>query len=309
MTAERYLDQVDLLMRVIPEIAPEGDFALKGGTAINLFVRDMPRLSVDIDLTYLPIEPRDVAFANIDAALDRIAKRLQDELKAKVTPDQQAKKLLVERAGSKIKLEVNPVIRGCLFQPEQRAVQPAVEQGFGFAEMPIVSFQDLYAGKICAALDRQHPRDWYDVKLLLENEGMSRELMQALLVYIGSGNRPMNEILNCPPKDIRTTYENHFNGMTRDPVPVEELEQVRERLLDEIARHFTQQDGEFLLSLKKADPDWSLLGIEGAKDLAALQWKLHNIKKMPAASHARETKKLEAVIEQLHQRRQGLAPS
>ena len=50
MTAERYLDQVALLLRTIPEIASEPDFALKGGTAINLFVRDLPRLSVDIDL-------------------------------------------------------------------------------------------------------------------------------------------------------------------------------------------------------------------------------------------------------------------
>jgi hypothetical protein len=46
------------LIRVLPSIAEEACFALKGGTAINLFVRDMPRLSVDIDLTYLPVQPR-----------------------------------------------------------------------------------------------------------------------------------------------------------------------------------------------------------------------------------------------------------
>ncbi len=61
VTAERYLDQVALLLRTIPEIASEPDFALKGGTAINLFVRDLPRLSVDIDLVYLPVAQPDMA--------------------------------------------------------------------------------------------------------------------------------------------------------------------------------------------------------------------------------------------------------
>jgi len=51
---ERYRKQVALLIQTIPAVPDEKDFALKGGTAINLFVRDMPRLSVDIDLTYLP---------------------------------------------------------------------------------------------------------------------------------------------------------------------------------------------------------------------------------------------------------------
>ena len=52
---KKYSDQVALLMSVIPAVAEESCFALKGGTAINLFIRDLPRLSVDIDLTYLPV--------------------------------------------------------------------------------------------------------------------------------------------------------------------------------------------------------------------------------------------------------------
>lgn len=310
MIDRRYVEQVRLLVSVLPYVADEKCFALKGGTAINLFVRDMPRLSVDIDLTYLPIEPRDTALANVDAALNRIAKRLTADLKAKViaTSKRPAHNLLIEKTGTRIKIETNPVIRGCLFDPEQKAIQPAGEE-YGFAEIQIVSFNDLYAGKLCAALDRQHPRDWYDVKLLLDNEGMSRELMQALLVYIGSSDRPMNEVLNCRPKDIRALYESHFSGMTRDPVSMADLEQVRGRLLNEIARHFTQQDGDFLLSLKKKEPNWDLLGIEAAKDLPALQWKLQNIGKMSAQSHARETKKLEDAIELLHKRRQELSPT
>ena len=72
MMEPAYRSQVDLLLRILPHVAEEGDFALKGGTAINLFLRDMPRLSVDIDLTYTPFEERGVALQNIAEALRRI---------------------------------------------------------------------------------------------------------------------------------------------------------------------------------------------------------------------------------------------
>ena len=69
---ERYVAQVRLLLSTLPEIARESVFALKGGTAINLFYRDMPRLSVDIDLTYLPVGDRGASLRDIDEAFDRI---------------------------------------------------------------------------------------------------------------------------------------------------------------------------------------------------------------------------------------------
>ena len=53
--ASPYYAQVRLLVRELPVVAKETCFALKGGTALNLFVRDMPRLSVDIDLAYVPL--------------------------------------------------------------------------------------------------------------------------------------------------------------------------------------------------------------------------------------------------------------
>ena len=69
---ERYVDQVRLLLSVLPDIAGEKVFALKGGTAINLFYKDMPRLSVDIDLTYLPVDDRETLLKDINETLDRI---------------------------------------------------------------------------------------------------------------------------------------------------------------------------------------------------------------------------------------------
>src|SRR5258708_3605217 len=116
--SEIYRNQVALLIRTLPLIAPEDCFALKGGTAINLFVRDMPRLSVDIDLTYLPVLPRDESLKAIDDAMNRIAERIHGAIRnAEITkvalrPEEIVTKLLVRADGVQIEIEVTPVLRG-----------------------------------------------------------------------------------------------------------------------------------------------------------------------------------------------------
>ena len=163
--ADVYRRQVGLLIRTLPLVAREQCFALKGGTAINLFVRDMPRLSVDIDLTYLPVQERAASFAAIDAAMKRIAANIKTGIRGAGITEGKAEsavtKLMVRADGVQIKIEVTPVLRGCAYEPELRSVSDRVERQFGFAEMQLVSFPDLYAGKIVAALDRQHPRDHF----------------------------------------------------------------------------------------------------------------------------------------------------
>ena len=145
-------------------------FRAEGGTAINLFVRDLPRLSVDIDLTYLPVGPRTKSLADIDGAMERIAGRIEtvipDAQIAKALTEKTVVKLPVRSRGVQIKIEVTPVLRGCVFDPEMKLARPVVEEEFGFSEARVVSFADLYAGKIVAALDRQHPRDLFDVRAL-----------------------------------------------------------------------------------------------------------------------------------------------
>jgi Nucleotidyl transferase AbiEii toxin, Type IV TA system len=117
---EIYRRQVALLIKILPLIPPEDCFALKGGTAINLFIRDMPRLSVDIDLTYLPVLPRDESLSAIDAAMHRIADRINRAVRgAEITqvalrPEAVVNKLLVRADGVQIKIEVTPVLRGCV---------------------------------------------------------------------------------------------------------------------------------------------------------------------------------------------------
>ena len=64
-----YYNQAELLLRILPLIYRQREFALKGGTAINFFFRNLPRLSVDIDLVYLPIEDRATTLQNISNLL------------------------------------------------------------------------------------------------------------------------------------------------------------------------------------------------------------------------------------------------
>lgn len=219
-----YRKHVSLLMRVLPIVAQEKCFALKGGTAINLFVRDMPRLSVDIDLAYQPVLDRDESLREIDASLKVIGEKISKVIrgsKVQASPlrgTEAIVKLVISTADAQIKVEVTPVLRGTVFPSEVRAVSEKVQEEFGFAEISVVSFADLYGGKIVAALDRQHPRDLFDVRLLLAHEGISRELFQAFLVYLISHDRPMSEVINPRFRDIRHEYEHGFLGMTIEKV-------------------------------------------------------------------------------------------
>jgi predicted nucleotidyltransferase component of viral defense system len=297
--SEQYRRQAALLVRVIPLVAKETSFALKGGTAINLFVRDMPRLSVDIDLTYLPVEDRSTSLAHIDAAMQRLAKSIAEGIRgAEVTASRLAtekivNKLFVKADGVTIKIEVTPVLRGCVYEPEMRSVSDAVEGAFGFAEIQVVSFSDLYAGKLVAALDRQHPRDLFDVRDLLAHEGIDESLRKAFIVYILSHNRPMAEVLAPPRLDISQEFERGFEGMTETPVTLDKLLQAREQMISEIVGNMPPEHRRFLSSFKKGKPQWDLLGIPHVENLPAVQWRLQNLAKTDA-------KKREKLIGDLH---------
>ena len=169
--------QVVLLVELLPLVARESCFALKGGTAINLFIRDMPRLSVDIDLTYLPIQERDKSLADIDDALRRLGSMIEAALRGSTTVfpgrvGERATKFQVRRSRERVQIEVSPVLRGAVHEPTLCESSPAVTEQFGLIRMPVLHPLDVYAGKLCAALDRQHPRDFFDVRDLLAHEGI-----------------------------------------------------------------------------------------------------------------------------------------
>jgi predicted nucleotidyltransferase component of viral defense system len=300
--ADVYRAQVALLIRTLPFVAVEPEFALKGGTAINLFVRPLPRLSVDIDLTYLPVADRATSLAAIDAAMLRIAERVRAGIpNAKVQTTQLAgegatTKLVVRADAAQIKIEVTPVLRGTVYDPVVTAVVPEVEDAFGFAEMQVVSFPDLYAGKIVAAMDRQHPRDLFDVRDLLANEGISDELRRAFIVYLISHSRPMAEVLAPTRKPLADEYARGFAGMTQESVPLAELEAAREAIIAAMVGQMPTEHRQFLLGFKHGAPAWDLLGVPGAAALPAVQWKQQNLDRLPGEKRQSLIDGLERVL-------------
>ena len=298
--AETYRQQVALLVRVLPWVTEEACFALKGGTAINLFMRDMPRLSVDIDLTYLPVAPRPKSLADIDGAMRRIKSRIEGGIPnvhiAESVTENTVVRLTVRSQGVQIKIEVTPVLRGCVFEPALRPASPVVEEEFGFVEAHVVSFPDLYAGKIVAALDRQHPRDLFDIRDLLATEGISDELRQAFIVYLLSHDRPMSEVLAPTLKAIEREFNLGFSGMTHEPVALDDLLTARTALIDLIVGGMPRKHRQFLVSFERGDPQWPLLGVPNAADLPAVKWRQQNLDKLTDAKRGALVTRLEEVL-------------
>jgi predicted nucleotidyltransferase component of viral defense system len=300
--SEVYRQQVALLVRVLPLLAAEPELALKGGTAINLFYRDLPRLSVDIDLAYLPLTPRLEALAAIDAAVKRLAAAIMKTApgarvaEGRLQPENTITKLIVRAGGAQIKIEVTPVLRGSVFPAQFRSVAPLVESEFGFAEVNLLAFPDIYAGKIVAALDRQHPRDLFDVRELLANEGVDDELRRAFLVYLISRGRPMADVLAPTLKDIHHEFEHGFQGMTAEPVALDVLLAAREALIAWVVGKMPEAHRRFLVGFERGEPDWSLLDLPHIAELPAVKWRRQKLDKLSAEKRAALVAALERVL-------------
>ena len=267
MIDSKYKSQVDLLLQTIPFIAKERNLCTKGGTAINLFIWDMPRLSVDIDLTYLPIDDRESALKNISEGLARIKSDLEQSIPnlsvTAASRDGQDVKINCQLPGAQIKIEVNTTTRGSIRPTRLMRVRDAVEVAFGkFAAIHVVSHGELYGGKVCAALDRQHPRDLFDIKLSLDKEGFSDEIKEGFLVAIISHMRPISDVISPNFIDQRQAFETQFSGMTNLPFSYDDYERTRVQLVGEIHSKLTDDDRLFLMSFKQGNPDWSKLSIE-----------------------------------------------
>ena len=274
-----YKNQVALLLQVLPEVAKEKCFALHGGTAINLFIRDMPRLSVDIDLTYITIEDRNTSLQKINIALNNIKVGLKKILpQAEITLKKEVLKLQVTTAKAQIKLEVNQINRGALDELVELPLSDKAQEEFdAFCSISVVSMGQLYGGKICAALDRQHPRDLFDVKDLLENEGFTNNIKKGFILFLLSSKRPLNEMLQPNLIDQREAMVNQFDGMSSRTFTYEDFEKIRVKLIDTMQQSLTAKDKEFLISFSNLTPNWSIYNFER---FPAVQWKLQNLTKL-----------------------------
>lgn len=299
-----YSAYVHLLLKVLPFVAKEKCFNLKGGTAINLFVRNMPRLSIDIDLAYVGKESRLDAFQNSKEALFRIKTDIERSIpNVKVhysgsEDSQTIGKLFVSQNGVQIKVEVNPVIRGTVFEGEVRDLVEKAESLFGLSfSVPTVSFAELFGGKIVAGLDRQHPRDLFDIKFLLDNEGITSDIMQSFVIYLSSHNRPFHEVLKPTKKDMKKLFNEEFYGMTDVNFSYQDFESTREILISEINSKLNQNQKKFMISLSEGIPNWDLIELKGVSELPGILWKLENIQKMKVSKRNESVENLKRVLE------------
>jgi predicted nucleotidyltransferase component of viral defense system len=301
-----YLATARLLAEIAPVVFERGVFALKGGTAINLFLREMPRLSVDLDLTFPDHRiPRVEALAVINETL-RIAKARLAKLRMKVqtvaAADMGETKLIAQRDGLSIKVEVNTVLRGAVHPTQTMSLNPVARDALmADLELPLLSIEDIYGGKLVAAMDRQHPRDLFDLKELFDHGGITPGIRRAFVVYLASHNRTPHEVLFPSPKNVQLAYEGSFAGMTTEPVALEALLDVRARLFRELPASLDADEREFLRTLVRATPNFSSLGIPHAEELPAIRWKVQNLEKL-----ARENpKKLSHLADMLDSRFEG----
>jgi predicted nucleotidyltransferase component of viral defense system len=298
----RYTDRVRLMVEILPMLAHEPRFALKGGTAINLFEHDLPRLSVDIDLAWLPVHDYAEDAELIADSLGRLAdvlraRPLQLQVQLSAGEGAGVTRLVASRGRARVQIETTPVMRGAVHPVRNMVVRPKVEEAFGFASVQVLDFSDLYAGKLAAALSRQHPRDLFDVGLLLDDARADDLLWRTFLVYLTCSPKPAWEML-APrmPADFAVTFEAHFKGMTAEPIEADALRDVHERLLARVAGWLDEPSYAFLLSVEDEQPDFDVIELPHAAALPAVRRKLHNLAQRTDAKRAADRSLLEETL-------------
>lgn len=297
-----HIEAVRLLLEAIPVLFKEPKFAMKGGTAINLFVQDLPRLSVDIDVVFTDhTASRKEALRTIGSALEVARNELNRmglQAEAPASTQGSESKMFLRRGRQQVKVEVNHVFRGTIMPVQTRALTPESGRLFTTAiEAPMLATAELYGSKLVAALDRQHPRDLFDVHCLFLSGGLTGEMVECFVGYLAGHNRPVHEVLFSRDQDLAMTFENEFQGMARIPVELEMLIEARGRLRRELKAMLTQSHREFLMSLVRNEPQWDLMQCQHLMDLPGIRWKLQNLAKLRRSSHgkyARQSTELRA---------------
>ena len=275
-----YAQKVELLLRLIPIVMEEEVFAIHGGTAINLFLKDLPRYSVDIDLTYIPLADRQTSLDDINLHLKTIADKAKKAFKGMhVVPNFSTCKLLCEYRGKQVKIEVNQTKRGIVGGAVQSLPlsEKSQEEFSLFCEANVVPLTQLYGGKIAAALSRQHPRDLFDVKYMDIPLSKCRE---GLIFCLLGSDRPIHESFALRLIDQREAMDNQFAGMTDIPFTYKEFEDTRTKLINDVKSLMTDADKKFLISFESGQPEWNGYEFEYFKDYPSVQWKLLNLKKL-----------------------------
>jgi hypothetical protein len=282
---QTYTATVQLLLAIAPAVFQSRLFAMKGGTALNLFVQDLPRLSVDIDVVFVRHDlSREDAIQVIKEELAAAKARLEvmgfaAEVRQNKAGDEA--KMFVTHNAVEVKVEVNFVFRGTVLQPILSSLTAAAQALFAAnIEVPVLDTPELYGSKLVAAMDRQHPRDLFDVRHMFDRFGLPQDFVNCFVVYLAGHNRPVHEVLFARPQPLAEMFTSEFVGMTTAPIALEQLEATRVQLFDALPKALTPAHRAFLLSLVKADPDWRQMPYDHLRDLPAIRWKLKNLDKL-----------------------------
>lgn len=274
---EIYKRQVALLIRIMPLVYQIKDFAVHGGTAINLFHKNMPRYSVDIDLTYIHIQEREESLRTIKEHLTILKKNIEKTIpNIKVIPKYDIWKLQCTLNGATVKIEVNGTKRGVIGEIEEKMLCQKAQQEFSMAcKACTVSYSQLYGGKITAALSRQHPRDLFDCKYM-EIKTFNDVKDGFMLCLLGS-DKPIIESLQPNDIDQSKVLENQFKGMSDIEFTYEDYEKTRKKLINQVNTSLTETDKAFILSFEEGNPDWSKCSAGDLSNYPSIKWKLQNI--------------------------------
>jgi len=284
-----YIEAVRLLLVAIPAVFQEPRFAMKGGTALNLFVQDLPRLSVDIDVVFTDHKvSREAALRMIASALERARNELERQglqTESPVRTQGAESKIFLRRGRQQVKVEVNHVFRGTLLPVQRLILTPSSRSLFtAEVEAPVLATAELYGSKLVAALHRQHPRDLFDVHCLLQSGGLTDETIECFVAYLAGHNRPVHEVLFSRDQDPAIAFENEFQGMARHAVELPALIEARQQLRRELHSRLTNDHRRFLLGLLRGDPPWEAMRCPHLSELPAIRWKLRNLAKLKRSS-------------------------
>jgi Domain of unknown function (DUF1814). len=288
-----YAQKVELLLRLVPIIMDEGVFAVHGGSAINLFLKDLPRYSVDIDLTYIPLADRTTSISDINMHLQSISDKAKRAIKGMhITPKFDNCKLLCEYQGRQVKVEVNQTKRGIVGGDVlTRPLSEKAQNEFSlYCEAKIVPLTLLYGGKIAAALSRQHPRDLFDVKYM---DLPLSDCREGLIFCLLGSDRPIHESLAPSFIDQREAMANQFDGMTDIAFTYDEFEETRSKLVDDVKALMTEADRKFLISFELGQPEWDGYEFEYFNNYPSVQWKLLNLQKLAKQNPQKLTEEVE----------------
>lgn len=287
------------LLDIAPAIFAAPAFALKGGTALNLFLQDLPRLSVDIDVVFTDHTlEREAALQAIATELDAVRGRLEAmgyQVILRRNSGRSETKLMVVSELAEVKVEVNEVFRGTLLPHQHLPLSPATEERYTQSvTLPLLATAELYGSKLVAAMDRQHPRDLFDVLILYKTLGLTPDILDCFVAYLAGHDRPVHETLSPRPKPLEAVYANQFTGMTREEVSLEALEEGRRRLFQELPLALTAAHRTFLLSLVQRQPQWDCMPFPHLRELPAIRWKLLNLGKLRGQKLAEQSERLTA---------------